>query len=141
MRGFSEFLRTAVLCGVLAAAGLTSAAHAAAQPPWSPAEVSVFETPTGYEFNNDAGIPFYTNDRDTGGKVACDDVCTGDGWLPVFARASAKPQGDWSVVIRPDQTTQWAYKGKPIYNYFASTDMKEVLGIAGKDPHWHKLVP
>ena len=64
-----------------------------------------------------------------------------DSMLPVFARASAKPQGDWSIVIRGDQTTQWAYKGKPIYNYFASTDLKEVLDVVDHNPHWHKLVP
>jgi predicted lipoprotein with Yx(FWY)xxD motif len=149
MRRFCEFLRAALLCSmliVLTAGGLAFIAHAAAQPPWSPAEVSVFEDKGVYRFANDYGIPFYTNDRDTpfqggGGKVGCGDVCTGDGWLPVFSRASAKPQGDWTIVIRPDQTTQWAYKGKPIYNYFASTDIKEVLAIAGHDPHWHALVP
>ncbi len=136
MLKLTRILGMIVLCGIA-----TATIAATAQPPWSPAEVSVFDNKGAYSFANDAGVPFYTNDRDADGKANCDDVCTGDGWLPVFARASAKPQGDWSIVIRGDQTTQWAYKGKPIYNYFASTDLKEVLDVVDHNPHWHKLVP
>lgn len=147
-RGFGELLRAASLCGLLAMLALASFAPAvrAAEPPWSPVEVSVFETPSGFGFGNDYGIPFFTNDRDVpfqggGGKVGCDDACTAVSWIPVFARASAKPQGDWSVIVRPDKAAQWAYKGKPVYNYFASQDIQEVSEVVGRDAHWHKLVP
>ena len=112
--------RKFIMCGsVLGIAALTMAAKPS--PPWSPTEVSVQETETGgYKFTNELGVPFFTNDADKGGKIGCGDECLGITWLPVFARDFAKPQGDWSIVIRADKTTQWAYKGKPIYNYYAS---------------------
>ena len=125
---------------ILVACGLALAPHAmAAEPPWSPVEVSVFATDTGFDFANDDGIPFFTNDRDSGGKVNCDDACTGIVWLPVWARANATPMGEWSIVIRPDKAPQWAYKGKPIYTY-----AKDVPGEAkgdGVGGLWHVLKP
>jgi len=129
------------MCGsVLGIAALTMAAKPS--PPWSPTEVSVQETETGgYKFTNELGVPFFTNDADKGGKIGCGDECLGITWLPVFARDFAKPQGDWSIVIRADKTTQWAYKGKPIYNYYASTDHDEIVAAAKEDGHWHPLVP
>lgn len=126
-------------CGlVLAAAG----AAWAAEPPWSPVEVSVFDTGKGgFDFANDFGVPFYTNDRDSTGKIGCDDACLEHSWLPVFARASATPMGEWTVVTRPDKAAQWAYKGKPVYNFFASNDPQEAKEQIAKDAHWKRLVP
>ncbi len=127
---------------IIAAGGIAVGSHAgAAEPPWSPVEVSVFETANGYDFANDDGIPFFTNDRDSGGKVVCGDECTGIVWLPVWARANAKPQGDWSIVVRPDKTPQWAYKGKPVYNYNGRETRDEIIALAKKDGHWHALSP
>jgi predicted lipoprotein with Yx(FWY)xxD motif len=124
------------------------AAAKPAEPPWSPGEVSVFVQENGaYGFSNDYGIPFYTNDQDTSftggaGKIGCDDTCIGESWTPVFARTAAKPMGDWSVIVRPDNVTkQWAYKGMPVYNFFASRDPDEAKKIIPTLPHWHKLVP
>ena len=126
----------------LASLGFGSASRVlAADPPWSPVEVSVFETATGFDFGNDEGVPFFTNDRDGSGKVGCDDACTGIVWLPVWARENAKPQGQWSIVIRPDKTPQWAYKGKPIYNHNGTEMRDQVLTLAKQDGHWHVLSP
>jgi predicted lipoprotein with Yx(FWY)xxD motif len=126
-----------VLCGIAA----TAVGAAKPEPPWSPAEVSVFENKGVYSFANDYGIPFYTNDQDKSGKIGCGDDCTDDTWIPVFARAAAKPQGDWSIVVRPDKATQWAYKGKPVYNFFVSHDPAEAAALIQPMPHWHKLEP
>ena len=128
-----------LFCGVLML--LAGATAGAAEPPWSPVEVSVFETAKGFDFANDFGVPFFTNDRDAGSKIGCDDACIETSWLPVYARASAMPMGDWTVILRPDKAAQWAYKGKPVYNYFASNDPKEAQEVIGKDKHWHRLVP
>jgi len=137
MRGV---LRKLVMCGgALCIAAMIMSAKA--PPPWSPTEVSVLETPTGYKFTNELGVPFFTNDRDKNGKIGCEDECIGITWLPVFARDFAKPQGDWSIVIRADKTTQWAYKGKPIYNYFVPAEHDEIIALAKEDGHWHQLVP
>lgn len=127
-----------VCVGFLLLAGATLGA---AEPPWSPVEVSVFGTGKGFDFANDYGVPFYTNDRDAAGKVGCDDVCLEHSWLPVFARAAATPMGDWTVVLRPDKAAQWAYKGKPVYNFFASNDPKEAQELISKDTHWKRVVP
>lgn len=132
-----------ILAGVALAVGLMGTAMAAdAEPPWSPEAVSVFEESKGkYAFGNDYGVPFFTNDRDKDGKIGCGDECVGITWLPVYARETAKPQGNWSIVLRPDKAAQWAYKGKPVYNYFASQDRDEVRTIAKEDGHWIALEP
>ena len=131
-----------LLAGAALAVGMIGTALAAvAEPPWSPAQVSVFEQGGKYSFGNDYGIPFFTTDRDKGDKVGCGDDCVGITWLPVYARESAMPQGNWSIILRPDKAAQWAYKGKPVYNYFASQNREEVVGIAKEDGHWHPLEP
>jgi predicted lipoprotein with Yx(FWY)xxD motif len=38
-------------------------------------------------------------------------------WPPVTAPSDAKPFGDWSVIERPDNTRQWAFRGAPLYRY------------------------
>jgi len=142
MRGL---LRKLAACGGLLGLMLAETAAVSAparpEPPWSPSEVSVFEDGDGYAFANKQGVPFFTNDRDKGNKIGCGDECIGITWLPVFARGFAKPMGDWSIVIRPDKSTQWAYKGKPVYNYFAPDPRDEILALAKEDGHWHALVP
>jgi predicted lipoprotein with Yx(FWY)xxD motif len=143
MRGI---LRKPLACGgllglILVGTAAVSAPAKPPAPPWSPVEVSVFEEGDGYKFANVAGVPFFTNDRDKDGKVGCGDECIGITWLPVFARGFAKPMGDWSIVIRPDKTTQWAYKGKPVYDHFAPAPHDEILALAKEDGHWHVLVP
>ncbi len=138
MRGVRRKIVTCV--GVLCLVAMTASAMPA--PPWSPAEISVIETPTGYKFANKRGVPFFTNDRDQAdGKVGCDDECIGIAWLPVFSRGYAKPQGDWSIVIRADKSTQWAYKGKPVYDYFVPEEYDQIIKLAEEDGHWHQLQP
>ncbi len=108
----------------------------AAEPPWSPVEVSIIEDGKSFKFTNDKGMPFFTNDLDKKDKIGCVDGCTGLTWLPVWARSRAEPQGDWSIVIRPDMSKQWAYKGVPIYNYNGEADdMQDEV----KKGHWHEL--
>jgi predicted lipoprotein with Yx(FWY)xxD motif len=117
---------------------LMSAPAFAAEPPWSPVEVSTVEDGKGgYKFTNDRGQPFYVNDKDGKGKIGCGEDCTGFTWLPVWARDRSTPQGDWSIVIRPDMSKQWAYKGVPIYNYNGDPD--ELEDAVKKDGHWKPL--
>ena len=60
------------------------------------------------------GMTLYTFDRDTTGKSNCNGPCAAN-WPPLMAPAGAAPSGDWSVVRRDDGSSQWAYKGKPVY--------------------------
>jgi predicted lipoprotein with Yx(FWY)xxD motif len=127
-----------IVAGIFAVAGLIATAVYAAEPPWSPVEVSIVEDGKGgFKFTNDKGMPFFTNDKDKNDKIACADDCTGLTWLPVWARSRSEPQGNWSIVIRPDMSKQWAYKGVPIYQYNGEAD--DLEDAVKKDGHWHAL--
>jgi predicted lipoprotein with Yx(FWY)xxD motif len=79
---------------------------------------------------NASGMTLYTFDRDVAGsgKSVCNGPCSSV-WPPAMAAAGAKAEGDFSIVTRDDGTKQWAYKGKPLYQYGA--DQK--AGDAGGD--------
>lgn len=80
------------------------------------------------------GMTLYTFDRDPadGTKSLCNGPCTAN-WPPLYATASDKPMGDWSIVTREDGRLQWAYKGKPLY--FWGKDQKP--GDTGGDGFLH----
>lgn len=67
---------------------------------------------------NAQGLTLYTFDRDVAGsgKSVCNDKCAVN-WPPHPARASDKPRGDYTVVVRDDGSRQWAFKGKPLYTW------------------------
>jgi predicted lipoprotein with Yx(FWY)xxD motif len=64
------------------------------------------------------GMTLYTFDKDPAGagKSVCNGPCAGN-WPPLAAPADAKGSGDWSVVTRDDGGKQWAYKGRPVYQW------------------------
>jgi predicted lipoprotein with Yx(FWY)xxD motif len=127
-----------VFAGVCAVLFFVCAPARAGEPPWSPVEVSTVEDGKGgYKFTNDRGQPFYVNTKDEKGKALCGDDCTGFTWLPVWARDRSTPQGDWSIVIRPDMSKQWAWKGVPIYNF--NGDAEELEDAVKKDKSWKVL--
>jgi predicted lipoprotein with Yx(FWY)xxD motif len=72
---------------------------------------------------NQAGMTLYVFDKDApaSGKSVCNAQCATN-WPPLTASADAKPTGEWSVVSRDDGTKQWAYKGRPLYQW--SKDQK-----------------
>jgi predicted lipoprotein with Yx(FWY)xxD motif len=79
------------------------------------------------------GRALYTNDQDSGKKVACTDECLGF-WPPVEAPASGGPTASDSVVQaklgmlrRPDGSRQVTFDGKPLYR-FAEDGPGEVTG-------------
>jgi predicted lipoprotein with Yx(FWY)xxD motif len=74
------------------------------------------------------GMTLYVFDKDTAGsgKSACNGSCP-KSWPPLAASADAKPTGDWSVITRDDGTRQWAYNGRPVYDW--SKYLK--AGVAG----------
>ncbi len=50
------------------------------------------------------------------GASACYDQCAKN-WPPLAVAPTAKPAGDYTILIRTDGARQWAYKGAPLY-YF-----------------------
>jgi predicted lipoprotein with Yx(FWY)xxD motif len=65
---------------------------------------------------NTSGMTLYTFDKDTADKSACNGPCARN-WVPLAAAPDAKASGDWSLVTRDDGSTQWAFKGKPLYTW------------------------
>jgi predicted lipoprotein with Yx(FWY)xxD motif len=69
------------------------------------------------------GNVLYTNNRDSGSKVACTGSCTSI-WPPLAAPSSGQPtsadssvQAKLGVVKAPDGSSQVTYGGKPLYTF------------------------
>ncbi len=67
-------------------------------------------------FADSANKPLYMYDKDEPGKSNCNGECAAV-WPPALAPAGSSPFGDWSLIARDDGTTQWAFRGKPLYTY------------------------
>jgi predicted lipoprotein with Yx(FWY)xxD motif len=79
------------------------------------------------------GNALYTNNRDSGSKVACTGSCASV-WVPLAAPSSGKPtssdssvQAKLGVVMTPDGTSQVTWGGKPLYT-FVSDSAGQVTG-------------
>ena len=70
---------------------------------------------------NAKGMTLYTYAKDAKGTSNCNEGCAKN-WPPLMAAADAKPMGDWTIVKRADGSSQWAYKGMPLYTWVK--DMK-----------------
>jgi predicted lipoprotein with Yx(FWY)xxD motif len=104
-----------------------------------PGEVSVIEDNGKWIFQNDFGTSFWTYDKDTKTKSACDDTCA-ETWAPVKAHDKAAVMKDWSLVDRGKGYMQWAYKGHPIYINVPQVVTKSDPEL-NNDGHWHVLKP
>ncbi len=87
----------------------------------------------------DKGMTLYTFDKDSGGKSACNGPCATN-WPPFMAPASAKAEGDWSIVTRDDGAKQWAFKGKPVYYWSKDKAAGDKTGD-GYNNVWHAAKP
>ena len=72
---------------------------------------------------NAAGLSLYTYDKDiaNSAKSACSGPCAAN-WPPLLAQDGDQASGDYSIVMRDDGSKQWAFKGKPLYQW--SKDQK-----------------
>jgi len=80
--------------------------------------------------------PLYTYDRDEPGKSNCVDQCLA-AWPALLAPEGAKPIGKWSVIVRPDGTSQWAYDKMPVYTFVRDED--SIASGDGLGGVWHLL--
>ena len=78
---------------------------------------------TGTVLVDSKGDALYTNNMDSGSKIACTAECTSI-WIPAAAPSGGQPtSGDSSVqaklgtVMRPDGTSQVTFGGKPLYSF------------------------
>ena len=125
-------MRTATFVVAIVLAGMAGSVQAAA-----PAKEG--KTDKGEALVSASGKALYTYDKDAKGKSNCNDKCA-QNWPPLMAKSDAKAEGDWSVIKRDDGTSQWAYKGKPLYTWMKD----EKPGVAGGDGVggvWHLATP
>jgi predicted lipoprotein with Yx(FWY)xxD motif len=126
-----QLLQAGLAAGALAL-GITVAL--AQTPPAKPAS-----TAKGQALVDSKGMTLYVFDRDTAGTSNCNGQCATN-WPPLAAAAGAAPSGDWSVVTRGDGSKQWAYKGKPLYDFAKDTKAGDANGD-GVNNVWHIAAP
>jgi predicted lipoprotein with Yx(FWY)xxD motif len=95
----------------------------------------------GDMLTNAAGMTLYTFDNDMAGtgKSACNGPCAAN-WLPLMAQGSDQAAGDYSIVVREDGTKQWAFKGKPLYQWSKDQKPGDKSGD-GFNNLWHVAKP
>jgi predicted lipoprotein with Yx(FWY)xxD motif len=128
-------MRKFIRDGVAVCVFFTCVAGALAQT--APAKSA--DTSKGKALVDAKGMTLYTFDRDASGKSNCNGQCAAN-WPPLLAGADAKASGDWTVVTRDDGGKQWAYKGKPLYDYAKDTKPGDVSGD-GVNSVWHIAAP
>lgn len=87
------------------------------------------------------GKTLYTYAKDTknSGASECYDQCATN-WPPLQVAPTAKPTGDYSIIIRADGTRQWAYKGQPLYNFSKDAKAGDKMGD-GMGGNWKIVTP
>jgi predicted lipoprotein with Yx(FWY)xxD motif len=111
---------------------------ACAQTPSMPAKVAT--TAKGPTLVDAKDMTLYTFDKDSVGKSACNGPCAKN-WPPLAAAPGATPVGAWTVVPRDDGSSQWAYKGKPVYTWVKDTKPGDVTGDGFLNGAWHVAMP
>jgi predicted lipoprotein with Yx(FWY)xxD motif len=73
------------------------------------------------------GRTLYTFDKDAAGKSNCSGACL-TAW-PSFAVANpAAVDADFTIIKRDDGSSQWAFKGKPLYFFVGDAQPGDVNG-------------
>lgn len=132
------FSRLSAIAALGAAVLSTGLAAAQDEPPVTPEAISAVEQDGAYVFKTDDGLAVYTFDNDPEGASACNGPCA-TAWPPVAAEDGAEPLGEWTIVTRDDGSSQWAYKGKPVYTFQADTP--ESISGDGMGGVWHLARP
>lgn len=89
-----------------------------------------------------SGMSLYVFDNDlTSGKSTCYDACA-QKWPFYTSGATAESQlpANITVVTRTDGSKQFAWKGRPLYYYYADKNPGDVLGD-GVGGIWHLVKP
>ncbi|MBS1210010.1 MAG: hypothetical protein H6R19_2408 [Proteobacteria bacterium] len=88
---------------------------------------------------NNNGITLYTFDKDVmPNKSTCNVKCPFN-WPPLFATPDDTAKGDYTIFERDDGMTQWAYKGKPLYQYLEDKKAGDKKGES--KPDWKIAKP
>jgi predicted lipoprotein with Yx(FWY)xxD motif len=135
----------AVLCLGIAVTSLAAESHGNSIPKTAninlpyPGQIDLEQEAGGWTYRlNQNELPLYMSTADPPGKSSCSGACAKQ-WLPVIAEASAKPIGDWSIVVREDGQRQWAFKDHPVYTH-VNDSSEHATGVSGSFhlmPHFH----
>jgi predicted lipoprotein with Yx(FWY)xxD motif len=104
------------------------------------ASTKIGDSAKGKVLTNDKGMTLYVFDKDSGGKSACNGPCATN-WPPLMAAANAMPMGDYTIITRTDGSKQWAYKGKPLYNWKNDKKPGDITGDGFLNNAWHIAKP
>jgi predicted lipoprotein with Yx(FWY)xxD motif len=127
-----------IITAAIAATVLSLGASIALAQTAEPAKVS--DTSKGKTLVDAKGMTLYTLDRDKAdGKSTCNGQCATN-WPPLMASGDAHDTGTWTVITRDDGSKQWAYKGKPLYNWKDDKKAGDVDGD-GRNNVWHIAAP
>jgi predicted lipoprotein with Yx(FWY)xxD motif len=119
-------MRMFIRATAAAFASLALAGVAAALPPGVTEADGAFIAPDGK--------PLYTFARDAQpGKSMCNNQCAA-AWPPLAAAEGAVAEGDWTIITRDDGSTQWAYKGKPLYTFARDVAGAPASGVSANWP-------
>lgn len=96
-------------------------------------------------FADAKGMTLYTYARDTVGNGArqADSACVGDcarSWTPAPAAPDAGGAADWSVLHRADGSSQWCYRGAPVYTFSDDAAPGDVKGQGSANGAWGAAV-
>jgi len=97
------------------------------------------DSASGKILTNGAQMSLYVFDKDTGAVSNCYDACAGL-WPPVEASKSARPTGEFGIILRTDGARQWAYKGQPLYLWAKDSKPGDITGDGVKGV-WHLARP
>lgn len=127
-------MRKSFMLAIVATATVATMAFAQMAP------TKTGDSAKGKVLTNDSGMTLYVFDKDSGGKSACNGPCAGN-WPPLKASADAKPMGNYSIISRDDGSKQWAYKGRPLYNWKNDKNPGDITGDGFLNNTWHIAQP
>ncbi len=110
-----------------------------AKPVISAMSIQIRDTSLGKVLTDPKGMTLYVFDRDMRGKSTCTGSCA-QSWPPLKASKDAKPSGKFTLITRADGTSQWSYKGKPVYTWVGDKKPGDTSGD-GIRGVWHVTRP
>jgi predicted lipoprotein with Yx(FWY)xxD motif len=104
------------------------------------APTKIGDSAKGKVLTNEQGLTLYVFDKDSPGKSACNGPCATN-WPPLAAGAGAMAMSDYTIITRADGSKQWAYKGRPLYDWKNDKKPGDVTGDGMLKGAWHVAQP
>jgi predicted lipoprotein with Yx(FWY)xxD motif len=117
---------------------LACSAHAVDAPGVkAPPGIGLAKTALGQTLVQSKGLTIYYYDLDqiSPGESSCSGDCAA-AWPPLAAPPDSQPVGEWKTIKRDDGSRQWAYQGKPMYQFAGDSKPGDTHGD-GMQRFWH----